>query len=166
MLNGFSDPDLPATLIAEFEHYTGISSDDADFTEAAATVGAQTGLSTFVSLASFVLILFLMPPHRFFASWTRPTDDRRPAVLVVVLVAVFAAVLFVPALSDYFGLTGPAKPRVHHRAPAARGVVRRAHRGLPVPAARPDARARRPAAGESAGPLTRNPTRRRRRVRR
>ena len=110
VLEGFSDPDLPATLIADFERYTGISADDAGFTEAAATIGAQTGLATFVSLASFVLILFLMPPHRVFASWTRPTGDRRPAVLVVVLVAVFAAVLFVPALSDYFGLTGPARP--------------------------------------------------------
>ena len=57
-----------------------------------------------------MLILFLVPPTRFFAAWTRPTDDRRPAVLVVVLVAVFAAVLFVPALSTYFGLTGPAPP--------------------------------------------------------
>ena len=78
--------------------------------EAAATIGAQTGLSTFVSLASFVLILFLEPPSRFFASWTRPSPDKRPAALVGVLLVVFAAVLFTPALSDYFGLTGPARP--------------------------------------------------------
>ena len=57
-----------------------------------------------------MLILFLAPPTRFFAAWTRPTDDRRPAVLVVVLVVAFVAVLFVPALSNYFGLTGPAPP--------------------------------------------------------
>lgn len=31
-------------------------------------------------------------------------------MLVAVLVAAFAAVLFVPALSTYFGLTGPAAP--------------------------------------------------------
>jgi cation-transporting P-type ATPase E len=31
-------------------------------------------------------------------------------VLVAVLLVAFAAVLFVPALSDYFGLTGPAAP--------------------------------------------------------
>ena len=97
-------------MISEFESYTGLTYTDADFTEAAATIGAQTGLSTFVCLASFVLILFLAPPTRFFAAWTPPTDDRRPAVLVAVLVAVFAAVLFVPALSTYFGLTGPARP--------------------------------------------------------
>ena len=57
-----------------------------------------------------MLILFLEPPNRFFASWTRPSPDRRPALLVVVLVVVFAAVLFTPALSNYFGLTGPALP--------------------------------------------------------
>jgi cation-transporting P-type ATPase E len=83
---------------------------DADFASASATIGAQTGLSTFVCLASFVLILFLAPPARFFAAWTRPTDDRRPAALVAVLVVAFAVVRFVPALSNYFGLTGPARP--------------------------------------------------------
>ena len=34
------------------------------------------------------------------------------------LVAAFAAVLFVPALSTYFGLTGPAPPVFHTVLPA------------------------------------------------
>ena len=63
-------------MISEFESYTGLTYTDADFTTAAATIGAQTGLSTFVCLASFLLILFLSPPSRFFAAWTPP--DRRP----------------------------------------------------------------------------------------
>ena len=95
----------PDQAINDFESYTGLTYTDANFTAAAATIGAQTGLSTFVTLASFLLILFLAPPTRFFAAWTRPTDDRRPTVLVVVLVAVFGAVLFVPTLYNYFGLT-------------------------------------------------------------
>ncbi|HWM59358.1 MAG TPA: HAD-IC family P-type ATPase [Pseudonocardia sp.] len=108
---GLSTGRTPAEVIAEFESYTGLTyGTDGDFAEAAATIGAQTGLSTFVSLASFVLILFLVPPVRFFAAWTRPTGDRRPAVLVVVLMVAFTAVLFVPALWSYFGLTGPAAP--------------------------------------------------------
>ena len=110
VLRGFARPNLPPDLITAFEGYTGVSYGDTGFTEAAATIGAQTGLSTYVSLAAFGLILFLAPPGRFFASWTRPTGDRRPALLVVGLVAVFVVVLFVPALSDYFGLTGPAPP--------------------------------------------------------
>ena len=108
---GFSTGRTPEEVISEFERYTGLAyGSDTDFAEAAATIGAQTGLSTFVGFASFVLILFLAPPTRFFAAWTRPTGDRRPAVLVAGLTAAFVAVLFVPTLSDYFGLTGPARP--------------------------------------------------------
>ncbi len=98
----------PAEVISDFESYTGLTYTDADFATASATIGAQTGLSTFVCLASFVLILFLAPPTQLFAAWTSPTGDRRPALLVAVLITVFTAVLFVPALSNYFGLTGPA----------------------------------------------------------
>jgi cation-transporting ATPase E len=116
---GVTSGRAPAEVVAQFESYTGLTYGvDADFATAAATIGAQTGLSTFVCLASFVLILFLAPPTRFFAAWTAPTRDRRPAGLVVVLVLVFAAVLFVPALSDYFDLTGPARPVFHAVLPA------------------------------------------------
>jgi cation-transporting ATPase E len=108
---GLEDPNAPAGVIASFERYTGLQYGvDADFADAAATIGAQTGLSTYVSFAAFVLILFLEPPTRFFAAWTRPSPDKRPAVLVAGLVVVFVAVLFTPSLSDYFGLTGPARP--------------------------------------------------------
>jgi cation-transporting P-type ATPase E len=110
VMNGLSSANAPAYVIEEFQRYTGLTYTDADFTAAAATIGAQTGLSTYVSFASFGLILFLEPPTRFFASWTRPSTDRRPAVLVLGLVLAFIGVLFVPALSDYFGLTGPARP--------------------------------------------------------
>jgi cation-transporting ATPase E len=102
--------DPPDFVITDFERYTGLSAGDVGFAEASATIGAQTGLSTFVSFAAFGLILFLRPPTRFFASWTAPDGDRRPAVLVAVLVAVFAGGLFVPAFTDYFGLTGAADP--------------------------------------------------------
>ena len=107
---GFSTGRTPAQVVSEFESYTGLTYTDAEFSMAAATIGAQTGLSTFVCLASFALILFLFPPIRLFAAWTEPTDDRRPTLLVAVLVAVFVAVLFIPALWSYFGLTGPALP--------------------------------------------------------
>ncbi|GAA0481866.1 cation transporter E1-E2 family ATPase [Paractinoplanes deccanensis] len=108
---GFSDGRTPAEVITEFERYTGLTyGSDTDFAEAAATIGAQTGLSTFFCLASFVLILFLFPPHRFFSAWTPTVRDRRPLYLVAGLVAVFFAVLFVPVLWTYFGLAGPAEP--------------------------------------------------------
>jgi cation-transporting ATPase E len=106
---GFDDPDLRNRLITEFEQYTGLTYGvDADFTEAAATVAAQTGLSTFVSLASILLILFLRPPARLFAAWTPASDDRRPAILVAALLIGLMAALTIPVLRDYFGLTRPA----------------------------------------------------------
>jgi cation-transporting ATPase E len=109
--SGFTDGNVPARVISEFERYTGLTYGvDADFADAAATIGAQTGLSTFVSLASVLLILFLEPPTRLLASWTRPTGDKRPAILVAALLAVLVAALFTPAVSDYFGLTGAAPP--------------------------------------------------------
>jgi cation-transporting P-type ATPase E len=95
----------PAEVISDFESYTGLAYTDADFAAAAATIGAQTGLSTFICLASFVLILFLAPPVRFFAAWTSPVADRRPTILVAALLTTFCAVLFVPVLYTYFGLT-------------------------------------------------------------
>ncbi|MGY1835084.1 HAD-IC family P-type ATPase [Blastococcus sp. SYSU DS0510] len=110
LFEGLSRSGTPEEVLAAFERYTGLSSDDVGFAEAAATIGAQTALSTFVSFAAFLLILFLRPPSRLFAAWTRPDGDRRPAVLVAVLAAVFTGSLFIPAVSDYFGLTGAADP--------------------------------------------------------
>ncbi len=110
LIQGLADPGVPRFVVTEFERYTGLSQDDVGFAEAAATLGAQTGLSTFVSYAAFLLILFLKPPSRFFASWTRPDGDRRPALLVAALVVAFSAGLFVPWFTDYFGLTDAAEP--------------------------------------------------------
>jgi cation-transporting ATPase E len=110
LLEGFDTADVPDVVVAEFESYTGLTSDDVGFAEAAATIGAQTALSTFVSYAAFLLILFLKPPNRFFAAWTRPDGDRRPALLVAALVVVFSGLLFVPWFTGYFGLTDAADP--------------------------------------------------------
>jgi cation-transporting ATPase E len=108
--SAFTGDRVPSFVVTEFERYTGLTYGDPGFTDAAATIGAQTGLSTFVSLASILLILFLAPPTRLFAAWTAPTGDRRPAVLVVALLAVLVGALFTPAVSDYFDLTGAAPP--------------------------------------------------------
>jgi cation-transporting ATPase E len=106
---GFADPRIRDRLAAEFSQYTGLTYGvDAGFVQEAATIGAQTGLSTFVSLASILLILFLEPPNRWFAGWTRPRADKRPGVLVAALLVGLIAALVVPSLRDYFGLTRPA----------------------------------------------------------
>jgi cation-transporting ATPase E len=106
---GFDDPEIRDRLISEFQMYTDLTYGvDASFVKDAAALGAQTGLSTFVSLASILLILFLAPPFRLFAAWTAPVADKRPTVLVVALLAGLLAALIVPVFRDYFGLTRPA----------------------------------------------------------
>ena len=70
--SAFTGDRVPSFVVTEFERYTGLTYGDPGFTDAAATIGAQTGLSTFVSLASILLILFLAPPTRLFAAWTAP----------------------------------------------------------------------------------------------
>lgn len=110
LLQGLAEADAPDGVLAAFERFTGLSSDDVGFADAAATIGAQTALSTFVSYAAFLLVLFLKPPNQFFAAWTTPDGDTRPGVLVAVLVGVFSGMLFVPWFTDYFGLTDAARP--------------------------------------------------------
>ena len=104
----------PAQVVSDFESYTGLTYTDADFTEAAATIGAQTGLSTFVCLASFLLILFLAPAHpvlrRLDPADRRPAADLpgRRAARRVRRRAVR------PDADDYFGLTGGQLVRPRH----------------------------------------------------
>jgi cation-transporting ATPase E len=90
--------------LARFEAVTGVARSEPGFAEAATTLGAQTGVSAFTTLASFVLLLFLRPPHRFFAAWTAPVRDRRPAWLGGLLTVTFLIVAAVPVLSSSFGL--------------------------------------------------------------
>jgi cation-transporting P-type ATPase E len=106
---GFTESPFPEA-VALFEQYTGISSGDPTFVAASATLGAQSGLSVFVSTTAIVLILFLEPPHRFFSAWTTVSPDRRPTWLALGLLVAFAVVLIVPATRTYFGLTAPDPP--------------------------------------------------------
>ena len=101
-----------------WERYTGLAASDPDFVEAAATLGAQSGLSVFVSSTAIVLILLLEPPHRIFTAWAPVSDDRRPTFLALALFAAFAVVLLIPATQEYFGLTAPDPPVVQASAVA------------------------------------------------
>ncbi|WP_430787582.1 HAD-IC family P-type ATPase [Actinoplanes sp. G11-F43] len=108
----FSTGRTPERIVHEFERSTGLTYGvgSADFTEASATILAQTGLSTFFCFASFLLISFLLPYSRMFGAWTSPTRDRRPTWLVLALMVIFSVVLCVPPLWEYFGLMKPSKP--------------------------------------------------------
>ncbi|MCW5714664.1 MAG: HAD-IC family P-type ATPase [Bauldia sp.] len=91
---------------AAVERLTGFALAASDsYTRAAAGAFAQSALSTFLTFTGFLLVLFVAPPARVFLGWTdRLAADRRMALLVAGLAAVFAAVMFVRPLAEYFGL--------------------------------------------------------------
>jgi cation-transporting ATPase E len=99
---------IPPDAVARWEAYTGLTyQTDAGFGAAAATIVAQTALSTFVSLAAFGLILFLEPPFRFFTGWAAVSPDKRPALLALALAIIYIVVLVTPITANYFGLVTP-----------------------------------------------------------
>jgi cation-transporting P-type ATPase E len=99
---------IPVDAVASWEAYTGLTyQTDAGFGTAAATIVAQTALSTFVSFAAFGLILFLEPPSRFFTGWAPVSPDKRPALLALALAIIYVVVLYIRPMANYFGLVTP-----------------------------------------------------------
>lgn len=115
---GFTASPFPGA-VRLFEQDTGIPSSDPSFITASATLGAQSGLSVFVSTTALVLIMLLEPPHRIFTAWTGISPDRRPLWLALGLFVAFAAVLLVPDVL-----------RTHGSRPAGRRGPRRRDRPL------------------------------------
>jgi cation-transporting ATPase E len=111
VLRGVTSYHIPPDAAARWEAYTGLTYKvDEGFGEAAATIVAQTALSTFIAFASFGLILFLEPPARLFTGWAPLSPDKRPALLALALAIVYIVVLFVPTTANYFGLVTPGGP--------------------------------------------------------
>lgn len=102
---------IPARAAERWASYTGVAVGSAEFADAAATIVAQTALSTFVSLAAFGLILFIEPPFRFFTGWVpTPSPDRRPLWLAIGLAVTYGVILHVETTASYFGLLTPHGP--------------------------------------------------------
>jgi cation-transporting P-type ATPase E len=89
VISGVETVELPPRALRRFEEFTGLTygADDA-FAPAAATIVAQTMLSTYLTVTAFVLILFLAPPARFFTGWTAMVTDTRPAYMALGLFVV------------------------------------------------------------------------------
>jgi cation-transporting ATPase E len=111
--SGMQSALIPTQAIARWESFTGLTyATDAQFTTAAATIVAQTALSSFVTLAAFGLIVFLEPPTAFFAGWNPVSPDKRPAWLALGLAVVYFVVLYTPVTANYFGLVTPGGPEL------------------------------------------------------
>lgn len=105
MLNNISSVNVPPRVIEHFEAYTGLSyTEDENFGATVATIAAQSFLSTFISYAAFVLLLFLEPPHRWLEGWTSKSEQRWPLWLAAALWVIFTIVIMWEPLGTYFGL--------------------------------------------------------------
>jgi cation-transporting ATPase E len=105
VLAGMQTYQIPASAVASFEAFTGLSYEvDKEFGAAAARIVAQTALSIFMTITAFLLILFLEPPLRFFTGWTHLHSDKRPVLLALALFASLVLIMLVPGLARYVAL--------------------------------------------------------------
>ena len=95
---------------------------------------AQTALTSYLVYSGLLLILFVEPPHPWFAAQEPLTRDRRPALLAVGLAIGYVVVLQVPPLRDFFQLVAPG-PRTAGLVALGRARVARARPNLLDPAA-------------------------------
>ena len=96
---------IPPRALRGLEEVTGRTFNvDEDFEELGATIIAQTALSSFLTLAAIIFILFLEPPHKFFTGWREVSPDKRPLLLALALSVIFLIALQERTITDYFGM--------------------------------------------------------------
>lgn len=69
-----------------------------------AELAARTAVTAFLVYAGVLVLLFVEPPHRFFAVIEPVSPDRRPTYLAMALSIGFAIVLLVPPFRGFFNL--------------------------------------------------------------
>jgi cation-transporting ATPase E len=65
---------------------------------------AQTALTYTAILCGILLIIFVQPPTRWWVGGDVYSGDRRPTLLAIGLIFLFAVFLLVPPLRDFYGL--------------------------------------------------------------
>ena len=76
----------------------------AGFPERHALGEARSALTSFLVLSGLLLVPFVAPPSRWFAVVDPVSDDLRPAILTIILAAVFLILLLIPAGRTLFDL--------------------------------------------------------------
>src|SRR5215213_6887606 len=67
---------------------------------------AQTVLTYFLAVCGLLLVIFIEPPSRFWAGGDKFSGDRRPTWLTIALLPIYAVILTVPSLREFFGMRG------------------------------------------------------------
>jgi cation-transporting ATPase E len=91
------DLDLPALRAGGIAASTSLPGSDAASREA---------LTHVLVLGGLVLVLFAAPPGPWFAVVEEMDGDRRPAYLALAMVPLYAVVMSVPSLREFFGMRG------------------------------------------------------------
>jgi len=66
---------------------------------------AQTGLTYFTIICGILLVIFVEPPTTWWAGGDNLSGDWRPTLLSLGLIGLFALLLAVPSLREFYGLT-------------------------------------------------------------
>lgn len=69
-------------------------------------LASREALTHVLVLGGLLLVLFASPPGPWFAVVEEMDGDRRPAYLALAMVPIYALILNVPALSEFFGMRG------------------------------------------------------------
>jgi cation-transporting P-type ATPase E len=91
------DLDLPALRTGGVAAATSVPQQD---------LASREALTHVLVLGGLLLVLFAAPPGPWFAVVEEMDGDRRPAYLALVMVPIYAIVLTVPALREFFGMRG------------------------------------------------------------
>jgi cation-transporting P-type ATPase E len=91
------DLDLPAFRAGGIAAATSVPQQD---------LASREALTHVLVLGGLLLVLFAAPPGPWFAVVEDMDGDRRPAYLALAMVPIYAIILSVPALRDFFGLRG------------------------------------------------------------
>jgi cation-transporting ATPase E len=95
----FYDLDLPALRAGGVATATAVPQHD---------LASREALTHVLVLGGLLLVLFAAPPGPWFAVVEEMDGDRRPALLALAMVPIYALILNVPALSAFFGMRGTA----------------------------------------------------------
>jgi cation-transporting ATPase E len=91
------DLDLPALRTGGIAAATTVPQQD---------LASREALTHVLVLGGLLLVLFAAPPGPWFAVVEEMDGDRRPAYLALVMVPIYAMILTVPALREFFGMRG------------------------------------------------------------
>jgi cation-transporting P-type ATPase E len=93
----FYDLDLPALRAGGIAAATSVPQHD---------LASREALTHVLVLGGLVLVLFAAPPGPWFAVVEDMDGDRRPAYLALAMVPLYAIIMMVPALREFFGMRG------------------------------------------------------------